>query len=91
MIMKTTDTVTVAGYLQAVAAREEAARRLFESEVTLHDAHQTGVDEWVRAAGDRLHEAVVELAAAEERLRRFGKAAKDVSQQPAGLPAAGYR
>jgi hypothetical protein len=24
----------------------------------LHDAHQTHVDQWIAAAGDRLHEAV---------------------------------
>jgi hypothetical protein len=39
---------------------EAAARRMYDAEVALHIAHQTGVDEWVRAAGDRLHDAIVE-------------------------------
>jgi hypothetical protein len=37
----------------------DAARRLYEAEGALHAAHQTGVDDWIRAAADRLHEAVV--------------------------------
>ena len=39
---------------------DEASRRLYDAEVALHDAHATGVDAWIAAAGDRLHEAVVE-------------------------------
>ena len=38
---------------------ETAARRMYDAECALHIAHQTGVDQWVKAAGDRLHEAVV--------------------------------
>ena len=87
--MNATDATTVTGYLQAVAAREDAERRLFESEVTLHDAHQTGVDEWIRAAGDRLHDAVANLAAAEARLSRFGGPADDRSRHPEGVAFAG--
>ena len=37
----------------------DAARRLYDAEVALHIARQTGVDAWIRAAADRLHEAVV--------------------------------
>ena len=38
---------------------DQAATRLYEAEVALHHARQTGVDKWVAAAADRLHEAVV--------------------------------
>jgi hypothetical protein len=37
----------------------QAARRLFEAELALHDAHQSHVDQWIGAAADRLHEAVI--------------------------------
>jgi hypothetical protein len=36
----------------------DTARRLYEAECALHCAHQTGVDAWIAAASDRLHEAV---------------------------------
>ena len=35
-----------------------AATRLYDAEVALHIARQTGVDAWVAAAYDRLHLAV---------------------------------
>jgi hypothetical protein len=38
---------------------EAATRRLYDAECALHVAHQTGVDQWVNAAADRLHEAIV--------------------------------
>jgi len=38
---------------------QAAAGRLYSAEVALHAARQTGIDEWVKAAADRLHEAVV--------------------------------
>lgn len=41
------------------AAISEAARRLYDAEVALHIARQTGVGAWISAAYDRLHEAVV--------------------------------
>jgi hypothetical protein len=45
-----------------VAARDEgegaAARRMYDAEVALHIARQTGVDAWISAAYDRLHEAI---------------------------------
>jgi hypothetical protein len=37
----------------------EAERRLYDAEVALHIAHQTQHDEWIAAAADSLHEAVV--------------------------------
>jgi len=41
-----------------------AALRLYEAETALHIARQTGVDNWIRAAADRLHEAVLTHAEA---------------------------
>jgi hypothetical protein len=35
-----------------------AATRLYDAEIALHIARQTGVDSWVAAAYDRLHLAV---------------------------------
>jgi hypothetical protein len=40
--------------------RDRAAQAMYEAEVALHIAHQTRVDAWITAAGDRLHEAIVE-------------------------------
>ena len=41
------------------AVINEAARRLYDAEIALHIARQTGVGAWISAAYDRLHEAVV--------------------------------
>ena len=41
-----------------------AARRLYDAECALHAAHQTHVDAWINAAGDKLHQAIVEHLAA---------------------------
>jgi len=38
---------------------DAAARRMYDAECALHIAHQSGVDQWVKAAGDRLHDAIV--------------------------------
>jgi hypothetical protein len=38
---------------------EAAAQRLYDSECALHAAHAAGIDEWITAAADRLHEALV--------------------------------
>ena len=40
-------------------AVDAAARRLYDAEVALHIAHASHVDAWIKAASDRLHEAVV--------------------------------
>ena len=37
-----------------------AARGLYDAEVSLHAARQSGVDRWIAAAYDRLHEAVAD-------------------------------
>ncbi|MCW2538663.1 MAG: hypothetical protein JWN95_388 [Frankiales bacterium] len=41
------------------AAEADSARRLYDAEVALHIARQTGVDPWIQAASNRLHEALV--------------------------------
>jgi hypothetical protein len=38
---------------------EAAARRVYDSECALHAARVAGVDEWIAAAADRLHTALV--------------------------------
>jgi hypothetical protein len=55
-------------YARTLEAREATARELYEAEVTLHDARQSGVDHWVRAASDRLHVSLVRYQRAEEAL-----------------------
>jgi len=51
-------------YERALAARDEAARALYQAELALHDAHQTHIDQWIGAAHDRLHTAVTRYSAA---------------------------
>lgn len=41
-----------------------AAGRVYEHEVALHAARQSGVDLWICAAADRLHNAILEYDAA---------------------------
>ena len=49
----------------AIYEREaDAARRLYDAEIALHIARQTGVDAWISAAYDRLHEAIAAHTAA---------------------------
>jgi hypothetical protein len=50
------------------AALDEAALHLYDAECALHAARQTGVDAWISAAADHLHEAALELDAAESAL-----------------------
>ena len=40
-----------------------AACRLYDAECALHAARQSHIDPWIRSAGDKLHEAVVEYLA----------------------------
>jgi hypothetical protein len=46
------------------AAISEAARRLYDAEIALRIARQTGVGAWIIAAYDRLHDAIVSHTAA---------------------------
>ena len=61
-------------YQQAVAARDLAARKLYEAELAAHDANQTHIDSWIRAAHDRLHTAVARYLAAEAALSSLRQA-----------------
>ena len=63
--MSITQTITDLTYEQAVAARNHAARALYQAELAVHDAHQTRVEEWIAAAHDRLHLAVGRYEAAD--------------------------
>lgn len=56
-----TSQLTLAPATDRLAA---AALRLYDAEVALHIARQSGVDRWIAAAYDRLHLALGEHAAA---------------------------
>ncbi|MDT4944712.1 MAG: hypothetical protein QOH14_1445 [Pseudonocardiales bacterium] len=51
-----------------LAECEAAAAELYRCELALHDAHQSGVDSWVRAAGDHLHAVLLRHYRAEAAL-----------------------
>jgi hypothetical protein len=51
-------------YARLIAARDVAAKMLYRAELALHDAHGTGVPEWIDAAQGRLHQAVLRYQAA---------------------------
>ena len=59
MTPQTSTSVAVADEREA-----DAARRMYDAEVALHIARQTGVDAWISAAYDRLHEAIAAHTAA---------------------------
>ena len=65
-------------YARLIAARDVAAQGLYRAELALHDAHGTGVAEWINAAQDRLHQAVL----------RYEAAAAEVSAQESRAAAA---
>jgi hypothetical protein len=54
-----------------VAVRDVAATQLYDSEIALHDAHQSQVDAWITAASDHLHEAVLVLTRIEAALNDY--------------------
>lgn len=58
-------------YEQAVALRDRATQALYRAELAVHDAHQTRVDEWIRAAHDRLHLAVTRYTEADAAVATF--------------------
>jgi hypothetical protein len=77
--MSTVPTTAVPDERQA--AISGAARRLYDAEVALHIARQTGVTAWISAAYDRLHEAIADHTAA---LGSAGTAARpQLRPQPA--------
>jgi hypothetical protein len=56
MTAPTLDTSRTTG--ESAVAVAAAATRLYDAEIALHIARQTGVDSWVAAAYDRLHVAI---------------------------------
>jgi hypothetical protein len=48
----------------APLAVEDAEARLYDAEVNLHHARQSGIDSWISAAYDHLHLALLAHAAA---------------------------
>ncbi len=69
--MSTQTTTANSAYEQAMAAKADAARALYNAELALHDAHQSHVDSWITAAQDRLHLAVTRYFAADTLLSRL--------------------
>jgi hypothetical protein len=41
-----------------------AAKHLYDAECAVHSAHQSHVDAWVKAASDKLHDAIEQHLAA---------------------------
>ncbi len=66
--MTTHVSADLGSYQRALDRRNAASRYLYETEVALHAAHQSHVDDWVRAASERLHLAVLEPRLAEAKL-----------------------
>ena len=54
------DARIVPGAMSPEVRRAVAAERLYRAEVALHAAFESGVDAWISAAYDRLHEALAE-------------------------------
>lgn len=60
---------------QAAAALSSAKMCLYQAELALHDARLTYVDEWIKAAAEKLHCACISFETAEESYERaLGKA-----------------
>lgn len=58
----------VASAQSLLSTRSLARTHVHCAEMALHDAEQSHVDSWVRAAADRLHDAILELLAADSAL-----------------------
>ncbi len=74
------------------AAVNDAASHLYDAEVALHIARQTGVGSWISAACDRLHEAVEDHTAAVDALEGCNRAvppAYRASRSPAARESGG--
>lgn len=64
----TTEVTTVTPQAPTDEREADTARRLYDAEIALHIARQTGVDAWISAAYDRLHEAIAAHTAAITRM-----------------------
>lgn len=66
--MSTRVSVDLLRYERAIGRRNDASRELYDAEVALHASHQSQVDEWVHAANEHLHMALLVLGVAETEL-----------------------
>lgn len=46
------------GYSNPTSDLPQTAERLYRAEIALEDARSSGIDAWIQAAAERLHEAV---------------------------------
>jgi len=69
--MTTITSTSPSPYEQVLEARNRAAHALYEAELALHDAHQTHVDQWIQAASDHLHAAVLRHLEADAMAKRL--------------------
>jgi hypothetical protein len=73
--MSLTRTEVSRQYELALAMKEQAALALYQAEIALHDAHQTRVDDWITAAADHLHLAVVRYVTLQQAVDAYRVAA----------------
>ncbi|SOD70493.1 hypothetical protein SAMN05892883_0187 [Jatrophihabitans sp. GAS493] len=69
--MTTPHVIAEADYLPAAVRLSDAEKRMYQAEVALHEARQSGVDAWITAACDRLHEAILAHNAARRQLAQL--------------------
>jgi len=65
MAIATTPTGTAAEARSETDTLRIAQRLVYDAETTLHAARQSGIDSWVAAAYDRLHESLAAYTALE--------------------------
>lgn len=63
-VITTTITDRASASDQAQDRLHDAADLLYAAECAFHDAHQTHVDAWIKAAADKLHDAIATHLAA---------------------------
>ena len=66
MAIATRRTGSVASACSGTDDLRTAQRLVYDAETTLHAARQSGIDSWVAAAYDRLHESLAAHAALEQ-------------------------
>ena len=70
---------------QPMASRQghsSAASMVYDCECALHAARQSRVDDWIRAAADRLHESLLALGEAGQGEHRSASGAGDQGAVP---------
>lgn len=71
--MTITEAADLKTYQQAVEARDIAAHKVYETELALHDAHQSQMDSWITATSDRLHIALARHTATQVALAALSR------------------